>query len=210
MIPARELFSSLLVERANTGRIYIQNVDHCNTHSAFDPSVAPIRQSNLCMEITLPTKPVSLKDETAGEIALCTLSAINLGTIEKLDDIEELAELLVYSLDNLLSFQDYPVEEAKKSSLNRRTLGVGVINYAYYLAKNKVKYSDGSALELTHKTFEALQYFLLKASNKLAREKGACEWFHETTYAKGILPIDTYKKMLMLLQTSHCNTIGNR
>jgi ribonucleoside-diphosphate reductase alpha chain len=196
IIPARELFSSILVERANTGRIYIQNVDHCNTHSAFDPSVAPIRQSNLCMEITLPTKPVSLKDETAGEIALCTLSAVNLGTLEKLDDLEEIAELLVYSLDNLLSFQDYPVEEARKSSLKRRTLGVGVINYAYYLAKNKVKYSDGSAIELTHKTFEALQYFLLKASNKLAREKGACEWFHETTYAKGILPIDTYKKDL--------------
>lgn len=193
-IPARELFSNLLIERANTGRIYIQNVDHCNTHSAFDPSVAPIRQSNLCMEITLPTKPVSLKDESVGEIALCTLSAVNLGTLNNLDELEDLAELLVYSLDNLLSFQDYPLEEARKASEKRRTLGVGVINYAYYLAKNKVKYSDGSAIDLTHRTFEALQYFLLKASNKLAREKGACEWFSETTYAKGILPIDTYKK----------------
>lgn len=193
-VSAKELFSLLMQERSNTGRIYIQNVDHCNTHSAFDPAVAPIKQSNLCMEITLPTKPVKLRDRSAGEVALCTLSAFNLGAIDNLDELEELSDLVVRALDSLLSYQDYPLEEAERASIKRRTLGVGVTNLAYYLAKNHVKYSDGSANGLVHRTFEAMQYYLLKASNKLAAEQGACEWFNETTYAKGILPIDTYKK----------------
>ncbi|WFF39500.1 ribonucleoside-diphosphate reductase subunit alpha [Moraxella nasibovis] len=192
-IAARELFSLMLQERASTGRIYVQNVDHCNTHSPFDPSVAPIRQSNLCMEIALPTKPLDNINDENGEIALCTLSAINLGKIENLTDIEEPAELIVRALDALLDYQDYPVAAAKKGSLNRRTLGVGVINFAYYLAKNGTRYSDNAALGLTHRTFEALQYYLLKASNKLAKEQGACPWFDQTTYSQGILPIDTYK-----------------
>ncbi|MCL1623406.1 ribonucleoside-diphosphate reductase subunit alpha [Moraxella sp. Tifton1] len=195
-ISARELFSIMLQERASTGRIYIQNVDHCNTHSPFDPSVAPIRQSNLCMEIALPTKPLNNINDENGEIALCTLSAINLGKINNLTDIEEPAELIVRALDALLDYQDYPVAAAKKGSLNRRTLGVGVINFAYYLAKNGTRYSDNAALGLTHRTFEALQYYLLKASNKLAKEQGACPWFDQTTYSQGILPIDTYKSDL--------------
>ncbi|MDO5651782.1 MAG: class 1a ribonucleoside-diphosphate reductase subunit alpha [Moraxella sp.] len=195
-IPARELFSLMLQERASTGRIYIQNVDHCNTHSSFDPAVAPIRQSNLCMEITLPTKPLDNINDENGEIALCTLSAINLGKINDLTDIEEPAELIVRALDALLDYQDYPVLAAKKGSLNRRTLGVGVINYAYYLAKNGTSYSDDKAMGLTHRTFEALQYYLLQASNKLAQEQGACPWFHETSYSQGVLPIDTYKSDL--------------
>lgn len=195
-VSAKELFTTLLNERASTGRIYIQNVDHCNTHSAFDPQVAPIRQSNLCMEITLPTKPLDNINDENGEIALCTLSAINLGKIDKIEDIKEPAELIVRALDALLDYQDYPVIAAQKSSLNRRTLGVGVINYAYYLAKNGTRYSDKSALNLTHKTFEALQYYLLQASNKLAKEKGVAPWFNETTYAAGLLPIDTYKSDL--------------
>jgi len=194
IIPAKELFSLLMTERSNTGRIYIQNVDHCNTHGAFNPSVAPIRQSNLCMEITLPTKPVKLRDRTAGEVALCTLSAFNLGAIEKLDELEELSDLVVRALDSLLSYQDYPLEEAERASIKRRTLGVGVTNLAYYLAKHHVKYSDGSANGLVHRTFEAIQYYLLKASNRLAAEQGACEWYNETSYAQGLLPIDTYKK----------------
>ncbi|WP_435273877.1 class 1a ribonucleoside-diphosphate reductase subunit alpha [Psychrobium sp. nBUS_13] len=195
-INASELFSLFAQERAGTGRIYLQNVDHCNTHSPFDPSVAPIKQSNLCLEIALPTKPLQSFDDPNGEIALCTLSAFNLGIIKSLDELEELAELAVRALDNLLSYQDYPIIAAQQSSLARRTLGIGVINYAYYLAKNGVRYSDGSANQLTHDTFEAIQYYLLKASNKLAKEVGACDWFNETTYAKGILPIDTYKKDL--------------
>jgi ribonucleoside-diphosphate reductase alpha chain len=195
-IKASELFSLFAQERAGTGRIYLQNVDHCNTHSPFDPSVAPIKQSNLCLEIALPTKPLQSFDDPNGEIALCTLSAFNLGIIKSLDELEELAELAVRALDNLLSYQDYPIIAAQQSSLARRTLGIGVINYAYYLAKNGVRYSDGSANQLTHDTFEAIQYYLLKASNKLAKEVGACDWFNETTYAKGILPIDTYKKDL--------------
>lgn len=195
-VPATELFSLMMQERASTGRIYIQNVDHCNTHSPFDASIAPIRQSNLCMEIALPTKPLDNINDEAGEIALCTLSAVNLGKVENVSDIEEPAELIVRALDALLDYQDYPVKAAENGSMRRRTLGVGVINYAYYLAKNGVRYSDDSALGLTHQTFEALQYYLLKASNKLAKEQGACPAFNETTYSQGILPIDTYKKDL--------------
>lgn len=195
-VSAQELFSTLMQERASTGRIYIQNVDHCNTHSPFDPKVAPIRQSNLCMEIALPTKPLDNINDEEGEIALCTLSAVNLGMINDVSDIEEPAELIVRALDALLDYQDYPVAAAKNASMRRRTLGVGVINYAYYLAKNGVKYSDGSGNALTHQTFEALQYYLLRASNKLAQEFGACPAFNETTYSQGILPIDTYKSDL--------------
>lgn len=195
-VPATELFSMLMQERAGTGRIYIQNVDHCNTHSPFDPRVAPVRQSNLCLEIALPTKPLNNIDDENGEIALCTLSAFNLGALTDLDEFEELADLTVRALDALLDYQDYPVKAAQIATMNRRTLGIGVINYAYYLAKNGVKYSDGSALGLTHRTFEAMQYYLLKASVNLAKEYGACPLFHETVYAQGKLPIDTYKKDL--------------
>ncbi|UTV28667.1 class 1a ribonucleoside-diphosphate reductase subunit alpha [Photobacterium atrarenae] len=193
-IKAIDLFSLLMQERASTGRIYIQNVDHCNTHSPFDPTVAPIRQSNLCLEIALPTKPLNNVEDESGEIALCTLSAFNLGAIDSLDDLEEMADLTVRALDALLDYQDYPLPAAYKATMNRRTLGVGVINFAYYLAKNGVRYSDGSANNLTHEAFEAIQYYLLKASVGLAKEQGACPAFNETTYAKGILPIDTYKK----------------
>ncbi|MGO1512289.1 MAG: class 1a ribonucleoside-diphosphate reductase subunit alpha [Psychrobacter sp.] len=192
-IPAADLFSLMMQERASTGRIYIQNVDHCNTHSPFNAAVAPIRQSNLCMEIALPTKPLDNINDETGEIALCTLSAVNLGKVDNVSDIEEPAELIVRALDALLDYQDYPVKAAENGSMRRRTLGVGVINYAYYLAKNGTRYSDDSALGLTHQTFEALQYYLLKASNKLAKEQGACPAFNETTYSQGILPIDTYK-----------------
>ena len=195
-IKAIELFSMFAQERASTGRIYLQNVDHCNTHSPFISKVAPIRQSNLCLEIALPTKPLNNVNDEEGEIALCTLSAFNLGAIESLDELEELAELAVRALDNLLDFQDYPVPAAKNATMGRRTLGIGVINYAYYLAKNGKRYSDGSANPLTHKTFEAIQYYLMKASNELAKERGACPKFNETTYSQGIMPTDTYKRDL--------------
>ncbi|KAA1255291.1 ribonucleoside-diphosphate reductase subunit alpha [Vibrio cholerae] len=195
-IKALELFTLLMQERASTGRIYIQNVDHCNTHSPFDPSVAPIRQSNLCLEIALPTKPLNNVESEDGEIALCTLSAFNLGAISDLSELDELSDLVVRALDALLDYQDYPLPSARISTMKRRSLGVGVINYAYYLAKNGVKYSDGSANNLTHKTFEAIQYYLLKASMNLAKEFGACSGFNETRYSQGILPIDTYKSDL--------------
>ena len=194
VVPSIELFSLFTSERANTGRIYLQNVDHSNTHSAFNPKKAPIRQSNLCMEITLPTKPLENILDEKGEIALCTLAAFNLGKIEKLEDFKELADLLVRALDNLLTYQNYPIPAAKHSSDNRRTLGIGVINYAYYLAKNSYRYSDGSANKITHETFEAMQYYLLKASCQLAKEQGKCNYFDDTSYADGLLPIDTYKK----------------
>ncbi|MGI2028791.1 class 1a ribonucleoside-diphosphate reductase subunit alpha [Endozoicomonas acroporae] len=195
-LKAIELFSLFASERASTGRIYLQNVDHCNTHSPFDPAVAPVRQSNLCLEIALPTKPLDHIHDEEGEIALCTLAAFNLGALKDLAELEELSELIVRALDSLLDYQDYPVPAAYNSTMGRRPLGVGVINFANYLAKNNVRYSDGSANGLTHRTFEAIQYYLLKASNKLAREKGTCSKFNETTYAKGILPIDTYKRDL--------------
>nr|MDT0250266.1 class 1a ribonucleoside-diphosphate reductase subunit alpha [Endozoicomonas sp.] len=195
-LKAIELFSLFASERASTGRIYLQNVDHCNTHSPFDPSVAPVRQSNLCLEIALPTKPLTHIHDEEGEIALCTLAAFNLGALKDLSELEELSELIVRALDSLLDYQDYPVAAAYHSTMGRRPLGVGVINFANYLAKNGVRYSDGSANGLTHRTFEAIQYYLLKASNKLAKEKGTCTKFHETTYSKGILPIDTYKRDL--------------
>jgi ribonucleoside-diphosphate reductase alpha chain len=193
-IKAIELFSLFMQERASTGRIYLQNVDHCNTHSPFNPKFAPVRQSNLCLEIALPTKPLSHINDEEGEIALCTLSAFNLGEIKSLDEFEELSDLAVRALDSLLDYQDYPVPAAYNATVGRRTLGVGVINLAYYLAKNGVKYSDHSANGLVHRTFEAMQYYLLKASMELAKEKGACPKFNETTYSQGLMPIDTYKK----------------
>ena len=195
-IPAVDLFSLLMQERAGTGRIYIQNVDHCNTHGPFDPKLAPVRQSNLCLEIALPTRPLNDIKDPEGEIALCTLSAFNLGALDNLEKLEELAELATRALDALLDYQNYPIKAAELATMNRRTLGIGVINFAYYLAKNGVKYSDGSAINLTHRTFEAIQYYLLKASVKLAQELGACPKFSDTTYAQGLLPIDTYKKDL--------------
>ncbi|MFD2632924.1 class 1a ribonucleoside-diphosphate reductase subunit alpha [Idiomarina piscisalsi] len=195
-IKAIELFSLFMQERASTGRIYVQNVDHCNTHSPFDSKVAPIRQSNLCLEIALPTKPLQHVNDEEGEIALCTLSAFNLGKINNLGEFEELADLAVRALDSLLDYQEYPVPAAYNATMNRRTLGIGVINFAYYLAKHGVKYSDGSANSLVHKTFEAIQYYLMKASMNLAKEKGACPKFNETTYSQGIMPTDTYKKDL--------------
>ncbi|AAO26901.1 ribonucleoside-diphosphate reductase 1 alpha chain [Buchnera aphidicola str. Bp (Baizongia pistaciae)] len=193
-VKASYLFSLMMQERTSTGRIYIQNVDHCNSHSAFNPKIAPIRQSNLCLEITLPTKALQDVHDKNGEISLCTLSAINLGSLNNLNDLSKLSNLIVRALDSVLDYQEYPILSAKKSALSRRTLGIGVINFAYYLAKNGVRYSDGSANNLTHRTFEAIQYHLLNASCVLAQEKGACHWFSHTNYYKGILPIDTYKK----------------
>lgn len=203
VLSAKDLFSLMMQERAGTGRIYIQNVDHCNTHGSFKPDVAPIRQSNLCMEIALPTKPLNDKNDPDGEIALCTLSAVNLGMMDNLEeDLENSCDLAVRALEQLLDYQDYPMPAAGIHGVRRRNLGIGVINYAYYLAKNGLKYSDGSANDLTHKTFEAIQYYLLKSSNNLAKEKGACEYFSETKYSDGILTIDTYKDTV----DSICNT----
>jgi len=190
-LPAMELFSALIKERAETGRIYIMNVDHSNTHSSFKDKVY---MSNLCQEITLPTKPLNHIDDENGEIALCILSAINVGTIKDLDDLEELCELAVRALEEIIDYQRYPIKAAEISTKARRSLGIGYIGLAHYLAKNKVKFDDSQAWKLVHDLTEAFQYFLLKASNKLAQERGACEYFDRTKYSDGILPIDTYKK----------------
>ena len=192
-ISAMDLFSSMIKERAETGRIYIMNVDHCNTHSSFKDTVY---MSNLCQEITLPTKPLQHIDDPDGEIALCILSAINVGTLKDLSDLEELCDLAVRALDEIIDYQKYPIIAAEKSTKARRSLGVGYIGLAHYLAKNQVKYSDKKALTKVHELSEAFQYYLLTASNNLAKEKGKCDYFHRTKYSEGILPIDTYKRDL--------------
>jgi len=189
-ISAQELFLSLLKERAETGRIYIMNLDHCNSHSSFKDK---IEMSNLCQEITLPTKPLQHIDGE-GEIALCILSAINVGKLRNLDELEELCDLSVRGLDALIDFQGYPVKAAEVGTKNRRSLGVGYIGLAHYLAKHKVGYDDTEAHQLVHDLTEAFQYYLLKASNQLAIEYGPCGYFDRTKYSAGILPIDTYKK----------------
>ena len=192
-IRAMDLFSQLIKERAETGRIYIMNVDHCNTHSSFKDTVY---MSNLCQEITLPTKPLEHIDDPEGEIALCILSAINVGTLKELDDLQDLCELAVRALDEIIDYQKYPVKAAEISTKARRSLGIGYIGLAHYLAKNGVKYSDKKALTKVHELSEAFQYYLLRASNQLAKEKGACDYFDRTKYSDGIMPIDTYKKEL--------------
>lgn len=189
-VSALELFASFATERAQTGRIYVMNVDNCTNQGPFIPELAPVRQSNLCLEILLPTQPMGTEDE---EIALCTLSAFNLGSLETLEDFLHVARVVVRALDNLLDYQEYPVAAALKNKL-RRTLGIGVINYAYALAKRGLRYGEPEALKYTHKVFEMIQFALLTASNELAIERGACELFHHTKYSKGLLPIDTYNR----------------
>ena len=190
-VGAQELILDLLKERAETGRIYLMNIDHCNTHSSFKDKVS---MSNLCQEITLPTTPVQHIDDKDGEIALCILSAINIGKINKIEELDELCELAVRGLDALIDYQQYPVKAAEQSTKNRRSLGIGYIGLAHYLAKNGVKYDSQEAFDLVHKLTERFQYALLSASNHLSMEKGPCGYFGKTKYADGILPIDTYKK----------------
>ena len=190
-VRAQELILDLLKERAETGRIYIMNIDHCNSHSSF---LDKVNMSNLCQEITLPTDPINHIDDPNGEIALCILSAINVGKIHKLDDLQELCDLAVRGLEELIDYQQYPVVAAEHSTKNRRSLGVGYIGLAHYLARHGEHYDDPGAWKLVHELTEAFQYYLLTSSNQLAKEKGACGYFHRTKYHQGILPIDTYKK----------------
>ena len=190
-ISAQELFFDLLKERAETGRIYIMNIDHCNTHSSFKDKVS---MSNLCQEITLPTKPINHIDDPEGEIALCILSAVNVGSLSNLEELENLCDLTVRALEEIIDYQDYPVAAAEKSTKARRSLGVGYIGLAHYLAKLGVNYNDEKAWDAVDRLSEAFQYNLLKSSNKLAEEKGKCDAFERTKYADGLLPIDHYKK----------------
>ena len=189
-IGAQELILDLLKERAETGRIYIMNIDHCNSHSSF---LDKVNMSNLCQEITLPTDPIQHIDGE-GEIALCILSAINVGKLKNLDELEDLCDLAVRGLEELIDYQQYPVEAAKISTINRRSIGIGYIGLAHYLAKQGERYNDPRAWQLVHNLTEAFQFYLLKSSNTLAKEKGACGYFNRTKYSQGILPIDTYKR----------------
>ena len=189
-INAQELFFDILKERAETGRIYIMNIDHCNTHSSFKDTVT---MSNLCQEITLPTTPIQHIDGE-GEIALCILSAINVGKINKREELEPLCDLAVRALDEIIDHQKYPIDAAEKSTKARRSLGIGYIGLAHYLAKKGYKYDQKLAWRQVDKLTEAFQFYLLTASNELAKEKGKCSYFDRTKYADGILPIDTYKK----------------
>jgi len=190
-IPAQDLFFDLLKERAETGRIYIMNLDHCNSHSSFKDKVS---MSNLCQEITLPTTPIQDLYDDQGEIALCILSAINVGQLNDVNELENLCDLSVRALEQIIDYQDYPVKAAEVSTKARRSLGIGYIGLAHYLAKNGVKYNEKGAWELVDRLTEAFQFYLLKASNDIAKEKGKCEGFERTKYADGLLPIDHYKK----------------
>ena len=192
-IPAVELFSNFVQERKDTGRIYLQNVDHANTHGSFIEDVAPIKQSNLCCEIDLPTKPLTNIDDPNGEISLCTLSAVNWGAIKSLEQMEKVCDLAVRALDELLDYQEYPIEAARVSTMNRRPLGIGIINFAYWMAKNDSTYQEPD-LEMVDTWTEAWSYYLIKASADLAVEKGACPKSDETKYSLGITPNQTYKK----------------
>ena len=189
-VKARQLFSDLMKERAETGRIYIMNLDHCNSHSSFN---VPVYMSNLCQEITLPTKPLQDLHDPNGEISLCILSAINVGKLRNLDELKGLCDIAVRGLDALIDYQGYPIECAEAATKARRSLGVGVIGLAHYFAKNGVKYGDPAAWSMTHELMEAFQYYLIDASAELAKEVGACSAYHETKYADGLLPIDHYK-----------------
>ena len=190
-VSAQDLFFDLLKERAETGRIYIMNLDHCNSHSSFKDKVS---MSNLCQEITLPTTPIQHVDDDQGEIALCILSAVNVGALNDLSELENICDLSVRALEQIIDYQDYPVRAAEVSTKKRRSLGIGYIGLAHYLAKNGVKYSDPKAWELVDRLSEAFQYNLLRASCDIAKEKGKCEGFERTKYADGLLPIDHYKK----------------
>ncbi|AIX28511.1 ribonucleotide reductase large subunit [Synechococcus phage ACG-2014j] len=190
-IGAQELFLDILKERAETGRLYLMNIDHCNSHSSFKDKVY---MSNLCQEITLPTKPLEHIDDPNGEIALCILSAVNIGKVSKKDELEEICDLAVRGLEELVDYQEYPVEAAELSTKNRRSLGIGYIGLAHYLAKQGEHYDDPKAWKLVHDLSESFQYYLLKSSNTIAKEKGKCGYFDRTKYADGILPIDTYKR----------------
>jgi ribonucleoside-diphosphate reductase alpha chain len=192
-IGAQELFLDLLKERAETGRIYIMNIDHCNSHSSF---IDKVEMSNLCQEITLPTVPLQHIDDPDGEIALCILSAVNVGKVKSDDEFEDLCDLSVRGLEELIDYQNYPVVAAEIGTKARRSLGVGYIGLAHYLAKLGFNYDTQEAWDAVHQLSESFQYFLLKASNEVAKEKGACEYFNRTKYSQGILPIDTYKKDL--------------
>ena len=199
-VNAQELILDLLKERAETGRLYLMNIDHCNSHSSFTDKV---EMSNLCQEITLPTKPIQHIDDKTGEIALCILSAINVGKIRDLSDLEVLCDLAVRSLDELIDFQQYPVNAAAIATRARRSLGIGYIGLAHYLAKNGEHYGDKGAWKLVHDLSEAFQYYLIKSTVNLAKEKGACEYSGYTKYGNGILPIDTYKKDVDEIVSNH-------
>ena len=189
-ISAQTLFFDLLKERAETGRIYIMNIDHANSHSSFKDKV---NMSNLCQEITLPTDPIEHIDGH-GEIALCILSAINVGILTNIEELENLCDLSVRALDEIIDHQRYPVKSAEISTKARRSLGIGYIGLAHYLAKKGYTYDQKMAWKEVDKLTEAFQYYLLRASNTLAEEKGKCEYFDRTKYSDGVLPIDTYKK----------------
>jgi len=190
-VKAQDLILDILKERAETGRIYIMNLDHCNSHSSF---LDKVEMSNLCQEITLPTKPLNHIDDENGEIALCILSAINIGKIRQLEEMEDLCDLAVRSLDELIDFQGYPIKAAEIATKNRRSLGVGFIGLAHYLAKHHVSYDAPEAWQMVHDLSEHFQYYLIRSTVNLAKEKGACGYSDRTKYSQGILPIDTYKK----------------
>jgi ribonucleoside-diphosphate reductase alpha chain len=211
-IRAVDLFSMFIEERKNTGRVYLMNVDHANSHGSFKPELAPIKMSNLCCEIDLPTKPLTDVHDPEGEIALCTLSAINWGVFRDPEEMEKACTLAVRGLDALLSYQDYPILAARKATEARRPLGVGIINFAYWLAKNDLSYSDPAALPVVDRWAQHWSYYLIRASAELALEQGTCHKSNETRYHDGVLPVDTYKPEIdeLVPHQDHVNWPGLR
>jgi len=189
-ISAVKLWTLIAQERSETGQVYIINIDHLNSHSAF---LVWISQSNLCVEIALPTKPFYSLSDPSGEIATCILGAINVSKAANWQ-YSQLARIIVRFLDNIIEYQDYPFIMSEKGSKGRRSIGVGFNDFAHWLAEYDFKWGSDEMLKAVHCLTETHQYHLLKASNELAIEKGACSKFNETKYSKGILPIDTYYK----------------
>ena len=190
-VPARKLAEIFARERLETGRIYSMNIDNANQNGSWD---VPVYMSNLCQEIIHPTKPINSIDDPDGEIGICILSAINLLELGSDKDIEDACRMAVRTLESVIDYQDYPVLAGENFTKNRRSLGIGVTNLAGFLAKNKLRYEDSGSLEIVHQTMEKIQWNLINASCELAEEKGSCEKFADTKYAKGLLPIDWYKK----------------
>lgn len=183
-LKAKDVFAKIVKERFETGRIYIMHADHVNAHGNF---LEMVNMTNLCTEITLPTTPMG-NDEA--RIALCTLSAMNFGKIDTEAQMAEAAEMAVRGLDALLDYQDYPNIAARRATMQYRSLGVGIIGFAHFLAKNGLRWGEERTLEAVAEKVEQMAWHLTKTSIDLAEEFGACQ---PTKMHEGVFPIDTSK-----------------
>ncbi len=195
IIKARDFFVELTKQRLETGRIYILNIDNVNDHCSWDSDICKsIKIGNLCQEVVQPLVVMQDLHDLNAEIGVCILSAVNWLEIKSEQEHEKVCDIIVRMLDELIDIQEYFNQASRNFATKKRSLGVGITNYAAFLVNNNLKYSDNKTLELTHEWQERQQFYLLKSSCNLAKEKGRCEHFNSAKYSKGILPIDTYKK----------------